>query len=352
MKFRLLFTALLLLPNVLLAAEPSAPIVYVIKPGDTLSGISERFVNDPKYWPNLWAENGQITNPNFIYPGQKLSISLPGSRTILPDDATPAAMQKKMAAAPAGAELEQVRNSSGVGAVAAGMGEAAAEKTYTLYGTEGFLAEKNFHPYGTVIGSQHDRIVLGVDDIVYTDIGGAHNASGDKFSVFSRDVAINHPRSNEEMGHKMIPLGTLQLTDVDERSSRAIITSSFREISPGAFLLPYRERQRREIPLKNSTINLKGYILDTTNGISIIGAGDVVYVDLGTSQGVEAGNLLYIVRDVKIDQRYVEGRIDRLPSELLGALVILETGKKTSTALVVKSIDTIFKGDRIINQTK
>jgi hypothetical protein len=61
--------------------------------------------------------------------------------------------------------------------------------------------------------------------------------------------------------------------------------------------------------------------------------------------------MLYIVRDVKIDQRYVEGRIDKLPQELLGALVILETGKRTSTALVVKSIDTINKGDRIVTLT-
>lgn len=62
--------------------------------------------------------------------------------------------------------------------------------------------------------------------------------------------------------------------------------------------------------------------------------------------------MLYIVRDVTIDQRYVEGRIDKLPQELLGALVILETDKKTSTALVVKSIDTIYNGDRIVSQTK
>jgi len=55
---------------------------------------------------------------------------------------------------------------------------------------------------------------------------------------------------------------------------------------------------------------------------------------------------------VTIDQRYVEGRIDKLPQELLGALVILETGKKTATALVVKSIDTIYNGDRIVSQTK
>ena len=237
--------------------------------------------------------------------------------------------------------------------VAEAFQQVAAEKSYTLYGTEGFLAEKDFKPYGLIIGAQHDRIIAGVDDIVYTDIGADLNArGGDKFSILRKDVPIKHPLNSEEMGFKMIPLGTLQLTDVEHKSSRAIITKSFREISPGSYLFPYKENRRREITLKNSSSDLKGYILESYSGVSIIAAGDVVYIDLGTSQGAEAGNMLYIVRDVTIDQRYVEGRIDKLPQELLGAVVILETGKNTSSALVVKSIDTIYKGDRIVSQTK
>jgi len=104
--------------------------------------------------------------------------------------------------------------------------------------------------------------------------------------------------------------------------------------------------------LKNTNTDLKGYIIESLSGISIIAAGDIVYIDLGSSQGAAVGNMLYVVRDMAIDQRYVEGRIDNLPQEVLGALVILDTGKKTSTALVVKSIDTIYKGDRIVSQTK
>ena len=38
--------------------------------------------------------------------------------------------------------------------------------------------------------------------------------------------------------------------------------------------------------------------------------------------------------------------------ELLGALVVLETGKKTATALIVKSIDAISMGDKIVSRTK
>ena len=348
MKFRLLLLmALILFPALLLAAGQAEPLTYVIKPGDTLWGLSERFIKDPKYWPNLWAENAQITNPNFIYPGQKVRI-YPGHQEVIPKDG--GGISQKDTHPVTG--KAGVKTSSSVPAFETHRPGSAVEKSYTLYGSEGFLAEKSFRPYGTVIGSQHDRIVLGVDDIVYTDIGSSLNASGDKFSIFAKDMVINHPRSNEEMGHKMIPLGALQLTDVEQKSSRAIITKSFREISPGAYLMPYKESRRREIPLKYATRELKGYIIDSDSGTSIIGAGEIVYVDLGSSQGAEAGNMLYIVRDVKIDQRYVEGRIDQVPQELLGAVVILETGKKTSIALVVKSVETIYKGDRLVSQTK
>ena len=338
MKIRLLLLlALLVFPTVLLAAGQGEPTVYVIKQGDTLWGLSDRFIKDPKYWPNMWSKNSQVTNPHFIYPGQKLRI-FPDRLEFVPKEQTAVAVAQKSASATTVAEALQ---------------DIVADRTYTLYGDEGFLAEKGFKPYAVLVGAQHDRLIVGLDDIVYTDIGTDRNAgSGDKFSIFRKDISVNHPLNNEEMGNKIVQLGTLQLTDVEKKSSRAIITKSAREISPGAYLLPYKENNRREIALKSSTADLKGYIIESYSGVSIIAAGDVVYIDLGTSQGAEVGNMLYIVRDVTIDQRYVEGRIDRLPQELLGALVILETGKKTATALVVKSIDTIYKGDRIVSQTK
>ncbi len=337
MKLRLLLLLVLLaVPTSMYAAGPGEPTIYVIRQGDTLWGLSERFIKDPKYWPNMWSKNSQITNPHVIYPGQKVRI-FPDRLEFVPKEQGMSAV-KKNAAAPVSAETFQ---------------EVAAEKTYTLYGTEGFLVEKDFKPYGSVIGAQHDRIVMGVDDIVYTDIGADQKAgSGDKFSVFRKDVSVNHPLNNEEMGYKLIPLGSLQLTDVGRKSSRAIITKSFKEISPGSWLLPYKENRRREISLKNSRNDLKGYIIESYSGGSAVAVGDVVYIDLGFSQGTQVGNMLYVVRDMTIDQRYVEGRIDKLPQELLGALVILETGRNTSTALVVKSIDTIYKGDRIVSQTK
>lgn len=331
----LLLLALFATSSIVFAAgtksEESA--VYVIKRGDTLWGLSERFIKDPGYWPNMWSKNSQITNPHFIYPGQKLRI-FPDRMELVPKE-------QVASVAPQKASTTET------------LQEIAAEKTYTIYGTEGFLAGKDFEPFGLVIGTPHDRLETGLDDIVYTDIGAEHNSrSGDRFSILMKDVSVKHPISNEEMGNKIIPLGILQLTDVGDKSSRGIITKSYREINPGAYLIPYKDNHRREISLKSAVSNLKGYIVESYNGGRLIAAGDIIYTDLGTADGAETGNILYIVRDVTIDKLYAEGRLESLPQELVGAVVIIETDKKTSTALVVKSIDPIYKGDRIVSQTR
>ena len=72
---RIILTTFLLLmiwPSLALAKEE--PIIYTVKQGDTLWGISQRFIKDPYYWPNLWSNNPDIGNPHLIYPGQKLRI--------------------------------------------------------------------------------------------------------------------------------------------------------------------------------------------------------------------------------------------------------------------------------------
>jgi len=317
-----------------MAAEQEEPVIYVIKKGDTLWGLSERFLKDPRYWPDMWAKNRQITNPHLIYPGQKVRVFADRLEFVPKEQA---GTQK---AAPAGKSPDLMQ-------------EVAAEKSYPVYGSEGFLMEKDITPAGIIVGIHHDRIVAGFDDIVYTDIGSSLNVKGgEKFSIFRRDVTVYHPLSNEAMGTKIIPLGDLQLTDIEDKSSRAIITRSSKEISPGSYLMPYKENRRREISLKATTRELRGYIVESYSGISIIATGDIVYIDMGSAQGAEPGNMLYIVREVSLDQRHTEGQVDKLPQELLGAVVILETGNNVATALVVKSIDAIYKGDRLVSLPK
>jgi mannose-6-phosphate isomerase-like protein (cupin superfamily) len=314
-------------PLQLCAASLREPTIYVVQKGDTLWDISERFFKDPFFWPNLWSRNPAIGNPHVIYPGQKLRIF--SDRIEIVTAPLPAQPAEGTKSSPAMDE-KPIR-----------------EKVFQVVGGEGFIAEKDLAGVGHIIATNHDRAMVGEGDMVYTDLGVSHDLHpGNRFSIFSKQEAVTHPLRHTTIGYKIIPLGTLELTDLTSSGSRARITESFREIGNGAILLPWREG-RREIPLKGTTRALSGIILDSQSGNRAVAAGDVVYLDLGKQQGVEIGNMLQVIRQ-PLPDRKISGDNIVLPREIVAALVIVGTGRDTSTALVIKNVETIYLGDQVI----
>jgi hypothetical protein len=189
--------------------------------------------------------------------------------------------------------------------------------------------------------------MFAADDVIYTDIGRRQGGKvGQRFNAFKQYGAISHPATNQILGYRVVPLGSIQLTEMSEKSSKGLVTESFLEIEPGAALLPYKSR-KKEVTLQTPELDLSGYIVETRTGIQAIAAGDVAYIDLGERQGVKAGNLFYVVRKVKVEIEYFSTSDYDLPVDVLGALLVVETNENTSTVLVIKSIDSIYKGDRI-----
>ena len=57
--------------------KPASPVdqQYVVKVGDTLSKLAERFYNSTSKWEKIFEANREaLKNPNYIYVGMKLII--------------------------------------------------------------------------------------------------------------------------------------------------------------------------------------------------------------------------------------------------------------------------------------
>jgi dTDP-4-dehydrorhamnose reductase len=158
--------------------------------------------------------------------------------------------------------------------------------------------------------------------------------------------AVKDPATNDLIGWRVASLGTLNLVELKAKNSKALITQSYSEIGNGAYLMPYRER-RREVALKAASKFLRGYIVESRDGNITIGSGDCAYVNLGKSNGLKIGNLLYVVRPVQADNFKANGEIGELPMNVIGAMVVVEIGEKTSTCLIVKSTEAIYRGDKV-----
>lgn len=338
---------ILLLLTAILTGSPAVaqqhePTVYVVKKGDTLWGLSDRFMKDPHYWPDLWARNpAAVKNPHFIFPGQKLRI--------YPDRIEVEPVATKTESSPVVAEAVKEKAAPPLAPPPA---EPVAEKPveerhFTVTGGEGFIAGNEFKPVGFVIAGQHNRRMYAADDVIYTDIGRNQGGKvGSRFNAFKRFGAISHPVSNQILGFRVVPLGSIQLTEMAEKSSKGLVTESFLEIEPGSALFPYKNR-RKEVTLQASERDLTGYIVETMSGIQSIAAGDIAYIDLGERQGVKPGNIFYVVRNVNVEIDYFSKSDYDLPVDVLGALLVVDVAENTATVLVIKSIDSINKGDRI-----
>lgn len=329
--YRWLLLLILLTFVSVLPATAEEGQIYTIKKGDTLWDLSQRFIDDPYYWPNVWSHNPDISNPHLIFPGQKIRI-LDGRLEIIP--AYPEAGQK----APEMAEETPAAS------------EPEAEQTITVKAPgsgNGFILT-NEQSLGVLVDSVDNRVMLTRGDMVFLKMNDpASVAIGDKFGLYQRSSEIMHPVTKAQVGTMMNNLGVLEITDTKGNTFIARVISVYREITRGAELFEYSVPQK-EFTLQQATTDAKGHIIATRDKRLAQGMEDVVFIDLGQEQNVASGNLFYISRPRQVSDELLEqaGDLD-LPDEVLGAAVIAEVKNQTASALIIKSVADMYIGDNI-----
>ncbi len=325
----LILALLLVLSPAADARQVNERFTYIIKKGDTLWGVSERFLKDPFYWPNLWSHNPDIPNPHFIYPGQKIAI-YDGRIEILPGKP-----QEREEAKPfiPGAPAETALPREEV-------------MVKTLGGPEGFITEGELEYAGTLVDTVDNRIMIGEGETVFLEMKNLSDVRpGDLFTLFEIDGLVEHPVTGEAIGHRIVDLGSVRITGISAEVATGVIVRSNREIHRGARIFDHRP-PLLEVSMKKSERNLSGYLVAAPRDRIVLGQYDVIFVDLGSEDRLEPGNLLYVSRPRKATEQ-AENPDLKLPDVLLGHAVVLETRPHTASALLLKSVGPIYRGDRI-----
>ncbi len=385
------------------AAE--APQVYIVKQGDTLWDISARFLNNPFLWTKIHSENPQIVNPDLIYPNEPITVYpkefeagqaqvvqlLPPPELERAPDAAPEAMQEE--AAPV-AEFEQIEEVQPTVQETAErtrfleeltkrpqikvLDESATElisrKRASLQkrrrnsiesgkfrsaGWVEFVEDSELSKSGYILGQENaeGRIRAAANDVVYINRGKLNGvAKGDRYQVFRIGGEVVHPKSGDYLGHKILIVGVLEVREVQERTSSALILEAFQDIGVGSSRFYGLESYDRIMPeisldkhidLKPSDKEISGFLVATREKRITIADNEVVYLDIGSEKGVEVGNVFNIYRPNREVPDPEVGDSVNLPDLRIGQLVVIRTMATTSTAFVTETRQEVRIGDKV-----
>ena len=341
-KGLVVFLALVILLFVFCRAGETAParkvldkeMDYIVKKGDTLWDISERFYADPFLWPRLWQQNQYITNPHWIYPGDR--IRLYPYKVLI--------------------EVEKPIRPALVPRVKEGVPPFPPPPTKIKLFTfpeafsAGFITEE-MEGIGSIVGAKEEKRMLSEADRVHlTFQKGLPVHKGDKFAIFRVGDPIVHPITHKVLGKRVMILGIVEVTEPEGDTKMGLIKLSVDPILRGDELFPYVPPQE-ELAINRLEQSLSGWIVASKRKKRAFGEGDVVYIDRGERDAVRPGHIFQVFRRGKWVIDPISKRKLQLPKDLIGQLVIVRTQEKTCTALITKSRIPIHVGDEIVAMT-
>ncbi|MGD2028736.1 MAG: LysM domain-containing protein [Desulfobacterales bacterium] len=304
--------------------EHEAGFYYTVKKGDTLWDLSDRFFDSSWLWPDLWSENSQISNPHWIYPGERIRI-----------------FHQKGAEGYIGKTLAKPR-----------IPEETAQKEsmyyyYSPIDKIGFIRKDPLIPSGVIFKVKDDKGMISAGDLVYIRTeGNKQFTAGSKYSLYRTISPIIDKKTKKHIGTQHYLTGVVEVTKIEPRFAVAKVVQSYRTIEVGNLLMPYKRRSPR-IELTQSKKGLNGELIISEEHADNMGDNDIAFIDKGRKDDVKLGQQYSIYYQEK-QRLNGKTREDVLLTEVVyGSLLVLHTEQTTSTVLITRSDQSINPGAKI-----
>jgi len=367
-------------PDANVQPVPGAPEEYVIQKGDTLWDLSQKFLNNPWYWPKIWSLNPSIENPHWIYPGNKLRL-LPGeggapaqvqappepgidataANAPTEPEITPSETSVNMPATP---DLDVAGRNSREGEASRNTVSVSGKLAFTpppvvTVRSSGLISPEEMANAGTLAASFEEKEMLATYDTAYVRFRGEMPKPGDQLLAFHSEGDIVSPASGRKLAVQTKTTAVLRVLSVEGNQATVQVERTFEEVGRGDLVRPWTPQEKRLAP-KANTADLRGVIVRSVNpDVSTLGEFNEVFVDRGSADGVQEGNTFAVVRRGDgLNEKGVTGAYltvatgkaaekGQVPEENVGLLVVVDVSEHVSAAVVIKSVREIEPGDTV-----
>ncbi|MES2502421.1 MAG: LysM peptidoglycan-binding domain-containing protein [Pseudomonadota bacterium] len=356
--------------------QKNHPERHIVVKGDTLWGISGRFLKDPWQWPKVWRMNReQIKNPHLIYPGDVVVLDTSSGSPQLK-------LLRETVTLEPGVRIEPLEK------------EAIFTIAPNIIGP--FLSQPLLIENGKldvaprIIAGQENRVVLSPGTRVY--INSIKEGEGTHWNIYRPGELLRDPDTSEVLGTEAIYLGDVDIARYGEPATGDIIRAKEEIFTKDRLVVSPDEFKSSFVPHAPEA-QISGRIMRIYGGVAEAGPNTVVSINRGKNDGLEEGHVLAISRygrvikdpeykdsasnkvtpedkklkelnfDVKTDadgkkivnfeKAPVQSKLVlrpgevKLPDERVGLMMIFRTFDRVSYALIMSTSDAIYTADSV-----
>jgi len=356
--------------------QKNHPDRYTVVKGDTLWGISGKFLKDPWKWPKVWKMNRtEIKNPHRIYPGDVVVLDTSGGDprfSLLRETVT---LEPGVREEPLEKEAIQTISPSVIGP----------------FLSQPLLIENGkLDSAPRIIAGQDNRVILSPGTRVY--INEIKEGEGTHWNIYRPGEQLVDPDTKEVLGTEAIYLGDTDITRYGAPATGDIVRAKEEIFTKDRLVVSPDEFKSSFVPHAPEA-QISGRIMRIYGGVAEGGPNTVVSINRGKSDGLEEGHVLAISRygNIVKDPEYkkpTSSQVDpeekklkelnfdvktgpdgkkivnfekdppktqvvlapgqvKLPDERVGLLMIFRTFDRVSYGLIMSATDAIYTLDAV-----
>ncbi len=344
--------------------QKNAPERHVVVKGDTLWGISGKFLKDPWLWPKVWRMNrSEIKNPHLIYPGDVVVLDTSSGSPQLKLVRETVVLEPGIIEEPLAEEAIQTISPSVI----------------TPFLSQPLLIENNqLDDSPRIISGPDNRVVLSPGTRVY--INDIKEGAGTYWNVYRPGEQLIDPDTREVLGTEAIYLGDVDIARYGAPATGDIVRAKEEIFTKDRLIVSQDEFKSSFVP-RAPDAEINGRIMRIYGGVAEGGPNTVVSINRGKNDGLEEGHVLAIKRygKVIVDPEYKDSKSNKatpeelnseattaengrdvkqtklalqpgqvkLPDERIGLLMVFRTFDKVSYGLIMNASDSVHTLDAV-----